>query len=89
MPVLAVVPAIMFKSIILAVAAALAARYFGKISIWGILIAVLAYQVIGTGFEWILVSDFSVAIQDFRIGFPGMIIQLFGGYLVLKALQKV
>jgi hypothetical protein len=49
----------------------------------------LAYQVIGTGFEWILVSDFSVAIQDFRIGFPGMIIQLFGGYLVLKALQKV
>lgn len=89
MPVLAVVPAIMFKSIILAVAAALAARYFGKISIWGILIAVLAYQVIDTGFEWILVSDFSVAIQDFRIGFPGMIIQLFGGYLVLKALQKV
>jgi hypothetical protein len=30
MPVLVVVPAIMFKSIILAVAAALAARYFGK-----------------------------------------------------------
>ncbi len=89
MPVLAVVPAIMFKSIILAVAAALAARYFGKVSIWGILIAILAYQLIGTGFEWILVRDFSVAIQDFRIGFPGMIIQLFGGYLVLKALQKV
>ncbi len=89
MPVLAVVPAIMFKSAILAVAAALAAKYFGKVSLWGILIAILAYQLIGTGFEWVLVRDFTVAVQDFRIGFPGMLIQLFGGYLVLKALQKV
>src|SRR5690554_1063571 len=43
MPVAAVLPAIMIKSVILAVAAALAAKHFGKVSLWGILLAILAY----------------------------------------------
>ena len=81
--------AIIIKSVILAIAAAVAAKKFGKVSIIGILMAILAYQVIGTGIEWAMTQNFFVAIQDFRIGFPGMLIQLFGGYLVLKALSKV
>lgn len=89
MPPSAVLPAIIIKSVILAIAAALAAKKFGKVSIIGILIAILAYQVIGTGIEWAMTQNFFVAIQDFRIGFPGMLILLFGGYLVLKALSKV
>ncbi|MBF6598837.1 MAG: ECF transporter S component [Fermentimonas sp.] len=89
MPPSAVLPAIIIKSVIFAIAAALAAKKFGKVSIIGILIAILAYQVIGTGIEWAMTQNFFVAIQDFRIGFPGMLIQLFGGYLVLKALAKV
>ena len=89
MPPSAVLPAIIIKSVILAIAAALAAKKFGKVSIIGILIAIMAYQVIGTGIEWAMTQNFFVAIQDFRIGFPGMLIQLFGGYLVLKALSKV
>ena len=89
MPHLAVLPAIIIKSVILAIAAAVAAKHLGKVSLLGILLAILAYQVIGTGIEWALTRDFTVAIQDFRIGVPGMMIQLFGGYLVLKALSKV
>ena len=89
MPPTAVLPAIIIKSVILAIAAAVAAKKFGKVSIIGILMAILAYQVIGTGIEWAMTQNFFVAIQDFRIGFPGMLIQLFGGYLVLKALAKV
>lgn len=89
MPPSAVLPAIIIKSVILAIAAAVAANKFGKVSIIGILMAILAYQVIGTGIEWAMTQSFFVAIQDFRIGFPGMLIQLFGGYLVLKALAKV
>ena len=89
MPPSAVLPAILIKSVILAIAAAVAAKKFGKVSIIGILMAILAYQVIGTGIEWAMTQSFFVAIQDFRIGFPGMLIQLFGGYLVLKALAKV
>ena len=89
MPPTAVLPAIIIKSAILAIAAAVAAKKFGKVSFIGILLAILAYQVIGTGIEWAMTQNFFVAIQDFRIGFPGMLIQLFGGYVVLKALAKV
>ena len=88
MPVAAMLPAIMTKSVILAIAAALAAKHFGKVSIWGILLAILAYQFIGTGIECVMTQNFFVAVQDFRMGIPGMLIQLFGGYFVLKALAK-
>lgn len=89
MPPVALLPAIIIKSVILAIAAAMAAQYFGKVSLWGILLSILAYQVIGTGVEWAMTQNFLVAIQDFRIGLPGMLIQLMGGYFVLKALAKV
>jgi len=89
MPPVAVLPAIIIKSTILAIAAAMAAKHFGKVSLWGILLAALAYQVIGTGIEWAMTQNFLVAFQDFRIGLPGMLIQLVGGYFVLKALAKV
>jgi len=88
MPVAAMLPAIMTKSVILAIAATLTAKHFGKVSIWGILLAILAYQFIGTGIEWAMTQNFFVAVQDFRMGIPGMLIQLFGGYFVLKALAK-
>jgi hypothetical protein len=89
MPPEAVLPAIIIKSTILAVAAALAAKHFGKVSLWGILLSILAYQIIGTGIEWGMTQNLTVALQDFRLGLPGMLIQLIGGYLVLKALAKI
>lgn len=89
MPPAAVLPAIIIKSVILAVAAAMAAKHFGKVSLIGILLAILAYQLIGTGIEWAITQNLFVAIQDFRIGVPGMLIQLFGGYFILKALSRV
>jgi hypothetical protein len=89
MPPTAVLPAIIIKSVILAIAAAIAAKKFGKVSFFGVLLAIIAYQLIGTGIEWAMTQNFFMALQDFRIGFPGMLIQLFGGYAVLKALAKV
>lgn len=89
MPPIAVLPSILIKSVVLAVAAALIAKKFKKVSILGILIAILAYQLVGTFAEWIIVGDFWVAVQDFKIGIPGMFIQLVGGYWVLKALAKI
>lgn len=87
MPPAAVLPAIIIKSVILAIAAALAARHFKKVSLLGILLAILAYQVVGTGIEWAITQNLIVALQDFRLGIPGLVIQFVGGYLVLKALS--
>ena len=88
MPPVAVLPAIIIRSAIFAVAASLAAKHYKKVSFIGILLAILAYQVIGSGIEWAMSQNFYVAIQDFRIGIPGMLLQLFVGYIVLKTLAK-
>lgn len=89
MPRVALLPAILIKSTLLAGAAAYAAHRLGKISLLGIIAAVLTYQIAGTLIEWAIVKDFFTAVQDFRIGIPGMLIQIFGGYALLKAIAKI
>lgn len=89
MPPIAVLPAILIKSTLLAGAAAYAAHRFQKISLLAIVGVVLAYQVIGTLIEWAVIQDFAVAIQDFGIGIPGMLVQIFGGYALLRAIAKL
>ena len=88
MPPVAVLPAIMIKSVVLVLAACLAAKYFGKVSFLGVLLAVFAYQFVGTAFEWILTQNLHIALQDIRSGFPGILIQIIGGYLVLKFMKR-
>ena len=89
MPPVALLPVILIKSTLLAGAAAYAAHRLGKISLLGIIAAVLAYQIVGTLIEWAIVKDFFIAEQDFSIGIPGMLIQIFGGYALLKAIAKI
>lgn len=89
MPPVDVLPAILVKSTILAGAAAYGAHRFGKVSILAVLGAVLVYQILGTLIEWAIVKDFYVAVQDFRIAIPGMLVQIFGGYAVLRGIAKL
>ena len=89
MPAAAVLPAILIKSGLLAGAAAIAAHYMKRVSLAALLGVVLTYQIIGTAFEWALCGNFMLAVQDFRMGIPGMLIQWFGGYALLKAISKL
>ena len=89
MPATSVLLPILIKSTLLAGAAAMTAHYTQKATIAPLLIVVLAYQFIGTGFEWALCGDFYLAIQDFRMGIPGMLIQWWGGFLLLKAIRNL
>lgn len=88
MPAETVLPVILSKSVLLAVAAALTARRLRSLSVLALLGVVLSYQVAGTLVEWALVKNLAVALQDFRIGLPGMIIQVLGGYLVLRSIAR-
>lgn len=88
MPPLVVLPAILTKSVFLALAAGLAAGYFKRISIPILCWVVLAYQTFGTLVEWALIGDFFKAIQDFRIGIPGMLFQILGGYFLIHYLGR-
>ena len=89
MPSGAALPIILIKSALLAGTSALTARTLKSVSLWAILGVVLSYQIIGTAFEWAFIGNFHVAVQDFRIGIPGMLIQWFGGYALLKAIAKL
>ena len=84
MPSLALLPAILMKSMLLAGIAGLAANYFKRISIAILFGVVLAYQTIGTLGEWALTGNFFTASQDFRIAIPGMLLQIFGGFALLR-----
>lgn len=89
MPAAAVLPAILVKSGLLAIAASVVAKCVKKVALLPLLFVVLAYQIVGTAVEWRLCGDFYLAIQDFRIGVPGMMIQWLGGYMLLKALSRI
>lgn len=88
MPVLAFLPVILVKSVLIATIAALIASRQKTVSIISLLIVVLSYQIIGSLVEWAIVKDFFVAVQDFRIGIPGMLLQIVGVYLLLKIIRK-
>ena len=83
MPAPAVLPAILLKSILLATGAGFVAGYFKKVSLGLLVLIVAFYQIFGTLGEWMMQGDFYLAIQDFRIGIPSMLLQIIGGYLFI------
>ena len=87
MPAVAVLPAILMKSTLLAIVAGLMAQRSQKVTLLSLLGVILAYQVLGTMGEWALTGNLYLALQDFRMGLPGMTLQLFGGYLVLNIIR--
>lgn len=88
MPAVAGLPAILFKSVLLALAAGVAATHYKRASVLLLAGVVLAYQVVGTLGEWAMVGSFHTAVQDFRIGLPGMLVQIAGGWLVINRLIR-
>lgn len=88
MPMAVALPAILLKSVLLALSAGYVAKRFRSVSVSLLLSTVLLYQIIGTLGEWAMKGDLMLALQDFRIGIPGMLLQVFGGYAVIKYILK-
>lgn len=88
MPSTSALPAILLKSVLLASAAGLAAYRFQRVSLVLLFAVVMAYQIAGTLGEWAMIGSFFAAVQDFRIGIPGMALQVVGGYLFIKYLIR-
>ncbi|MBR1872168.1 MAG: ECF transporter S component [Bacteroidales bacterium] len=88
MPPVASLPAILVKSVTLVLAVEVISRKM-EFSILSVAIAVLAYQIVGMTVEFFMDLNFMHAIQDIRIGWPGILIQIVGGYFAIKALQRI
>lgn len=88
MPAPASLPAILLKSGLLAAAASYAAHRFQRVTPPLLLAVVAFYQIAGTLGEWAIVGNLHDALQDFRIGLPGMLLQIIGGYIFIKHLIR-
>ena len=80
----AMLPVILLKSVLLAGAAGYAAARFRRALLALLAAVVLFYQAAGTLGEWALTGSFHAAVQDFRIGLPGMLLQIFGGWAFIN-----
>ena len=88
MPPTAMLPSILVKSTLLAVIAGYVAHRTGRVSLLLLLGVVLAYQVLGCGIESVMHGSLYAGLQDFRLGLPGMLLQILGGYFVIKSLPS-
>ena len=87
MPPVASLPAILIKSMTLVAAIAFVSKKM-SFSILSVALAVLSYQLVGMTIEFFMDFNLLHALQDVRIGWPGILIQIVGGYFVVKALEK-
>ena len=88
MPPTAMLPSILVKSTLLAAIAGYVAHRTGRVSLLLLLGVVLAYQVLGCGIESVMHGSLYAGLQDFRLGLPGMLLQVLGGYFVIKSLPS-
>lgn len=84
MPAAAALPALLTKSALLAAAAGFAARRYSRVSPVALLLVVLFYQAVGSLAEWAYTGSLAAALQDVRMGLPGIALQVVGGYLFIR-----
>ena len=88
MPPVTALPAILLKSVLIAVIGGYVAARFRKATPLLLTAVVLSYQTLGTLGEWAMKGDFWLAAQDFRMGIPGMLLQVFGGWVFINRLIR-
>ncbi len=88
MPPAAALPIITIKGVLLAGAAAWMASKSKGASLLALIAAVLGYQLVGGAIEWAMTGSIASALQDWELGWPGMMLQAVGGWLILNHLFK-
>jgi hypothetical protein len=88
MPAWEVMPVMTMKLAILALVAGLAAQRFKTVSLLLIIGVVLVTKALEALGELLLTGGIAATIADFTIGWPGLLLQIVGGYLILKYLLK-
>ena len=47
-------------------------------------VGTIVYQTLGSIGEWAMTGSLTTALQDVKIGLPGIFLQIFGGWAILK-----
>ena len=84
MPDTAVLPVMTLKLAVLALVAGLAARHFKTVSLPIILGVVLVSMAVSCLGELAVTGSVAATVQDITVGWPGLILQVIGTWLILK-----
>ena len=87
MPAMAVLPVMTLKLAVLALVAGFTAQHFKTVSLPLIIGVVLVSIVIGCLGELLLTGGIDATIADFTIGWPGLLLQVIGAWLILTKLK--
>ena len=77
-------PVMTLKLAVLAMVAGLAAQRFKTVNLLLLTGVILVSKAIGCLGEFILTGGIAATIADFTIGWPGLLLQVFGAWLILK-----
>ena len=86
MPAWDVLPVMAFKLAVLALIAGFTAQHFRKVTLPLLIGVVLVAELAGGLGELALTGGIEATIQDFTIGWPGLLLQVFGAYIVCRYL---
>ena len=87
MPATEVLPVMTMKLAVLALVAGLAAQRFKTVSLPLLVGVVLVCKAIECLGELTLTGGIAATVADFTIGWPGLLLQVFGSWLILKYLR--
>ena len=87
MPAWEVLPVMTLKLAVLAMVAGLAAQHFKTVSLPILIGVVLVNKAIGCLGELILTGGIAATTADFTIGWPGLLMQVVGAWLILKFIK--
>ena len=88
MPAWSVMHVMVIKLATLAIIAGVTAQHYKKVTIPLLITVVLISEIIGGLSELLLTGGVSATIADFTIGWPGLLLQVFGTYVLLKIFKK-
>ena len=86
MPAMSVLPVMTLKLAVLALVAGFTAQHFRRATIPLLIGVVLLTELLGGLGELALMGGIDATIQDFTVGWPGMLLQIVGTYLIVKYL---
>lgn len=87
MPAAAALPVILIKGCLLALVADKAARLPRLGLLPALAVTVAGYQALGGAAEALLTGSPEASLQDITLGLPGLLVQIFGGWAVLRRLR--
>ena len=83
-----ILPFVIIKGLLLVLAADLLLNKTEKIKFIDLVSAVVIYQILGALISYLFSRNISMSLADIIHGYPGILLQIVGGYMLLKFYER-